>query len=215
LLIGGVAGVAPARVVVLGAGNAGRNAAGIAAGMGAEVLVLDLDVDKLRNVEDIYHGRVITIRSSLHAIDELLPSTDLVIGAVLIAGARAPVVVSEDHIESMRPGSVVVDISIDQGGCIATARETTHADPTYLVHDIVHYAVGNIPGAVPNTSTYALTNATLPYTVALADGLATALDDLPELISGVNVSDGAVTNPAVAEALGTEYTDPLAALGIS
>ena len=215
LLIGGVAGVAPARVVVLGAGNAGRNAAGIAAGMGAEVLVLDLNVDKLRNVDDIFHGRVITIRSSLHAIDELLPSTDLVIGAVLVAGARAPVIVSEDHIESMRPGSVIVDISIDQGGCIATASETTHADPTYLVHDIVHYAVGNIPGAVPNTSTYALTNATLPYTVALADGLPAAFEAHPELISGVNVSGGAVTNLAVAEALGTDYTDPLAALGIS
>jgi len=215
LLIGGVAGVPPARVVVLGAGNAGRNAAGIAAGMGAEVLLLDLNVSKLRHADDVFHGRVVTIRSSLHAIDELLPTTDLVIGAVLIAGARAPVVVGEDHIESMRPGSVIVDISIDQGGCIATARETTHADPTYLVHDIVHYAVGNIPGAVPNTSTYALTNATLPYTVALADGLAEALERHPELVPGINVSDGAVTNLAVAEALGTDYADPLTTLGLS
>lgn len=214
LLIGGVAGVPPARVVVLGAGNAGRNAAAVAAGMGAEVLVLDLNVDKLRDIEDVFHGRIITIRSSLHAIDELLPTTDLVVGAVLVAGARAPVVVSEEHIGSMRPGSVVVDISIDQGGCIATARETTHAEPTYHVQDVVHYAVGNIPGAVPNTSTYALTNATLPYTVALANGLPDALSESPELVPGVNVVDGAVTNLAVAEALGAEYVEPLDALGL-
>jgi alanine dehydrogenase len=215
LLIGGVAGVKPARVVVLGAGNAGSNAASVAAGMGAEVLVLDLNVDRLRYIDEVHHGRIITIRSSLHAIDELVPTTDLLIGAVLVAGARAPVVVSDDHIASMRPGSVVVDISIDQGGCIATARETTHADPVYMDRGVVHYAVGNIPGAVPNTSTYALTNATLPYTVALADGLEPALANHPELIPGVNVTGGVVTNQAVAEFLDVDFVPPLEALGLA
>jgi alanine dehydrogenase len=214
LLIGGVAGVPPARVVVLGAGNAGRNAASVAAGMGAEVLVLDLNVDKLRHIDEVFHGRMITVRSSLHAIDELVPTTDLLIGAVLVAGARAPVVVSDEHVASMKPGSVIVDISIDQGGCIATATETTHANPIYVKHGVVHYAVGNIPGAVPNTSTYALTNATLPYVVAIADGLAGAFAGHPELIPGVNVSGGAVTNQAVASFLGVDHTPPLQALGV-
>ena len=215
LLIGGVAGVKPARVVVLGAGFAGRNAASVAAGMGAEVLVLDLNVDKLRHIDEAFHGRIITIRSSLHAIDELLPTTDLVIGAVLVAGARAPVVVSEEQIKTMKPGSVIVDISIDQGGCIETARETTHTDPVYVTHDIVHYAVGNIPGAVPNTSTYALTNATLPYMVALADGVEGAISRYPELVPGFNVVDGSVTNRAVAAFLETDFVAPLDALGRS
>jgi len=208
LLVGGVAGVPPARVVVLGAGNAGRNAAAVAAGMGAEVLVLDLNVDRLRHIDEVFHGRIITIRSSMHAIDELVPTADVLVGAVLVAGARAPVVVSEEHVEAMREGSVVVDISIDQGGCIATSHETSHQHPTYLDHGVVHYAVGNIPGAVPNTSTYALTNATLPYVVALADGLRTALADHPELRSGVNVAGGKVTNRAVAASLGVAYTPP-------
>jgi alanine dehydrogenase len=215
LLIGGVAGVQPARVVVLGAGFAGRNAASVAAGMGAEVLVLDLNVDKLRHIDEAFHGRIITIRSSLHAIDELLPNADLVIGAVLVAGARAPVVVSEEQIRTMKPGSVVVDISIDQGGCIETARETTHTDPVYLKHDVVHYAVGNIPGAVPNTSTYALTNATLPYMVALADGMEQAIVRYPELVPGFNVIDGSVVNRAVAEFLEVPFVAPLDALGRS
>jgi len=215
LLIGGVAGVKPARVVVLGAGFAGRNAASVAAGMGAEVLVLDLNVDKLRHIDEAFHGHIITISSSIHAIDELLPTADLIIGAVLVAGARAPVVVSEEQIKTMKPGSVVVDISIDQGGCIETARETTHSDPIYIEHDVVHYAVGNIPGAVPNTSTYALTNATLPYTVALADGLGTAIDRYPELVPGFNVVNGSVTNKAVAAFLESEFVAPLDALGRS
>jgi alanine dehydrogenase len=215
LLIGGVAGVPPARVVILGAGNAGRNAAAVAAGMGAEVFILDLNVDKLRAIDEIYHGRIMTIRSSLHAIDELIPTADLVIGAVLVAGARAPIVVSDEHVGSMKAGSVIVDISIDQGGCIATARETTHADPVYVDRGVVHYAVGNIPGAVPNTSTYALTNATLPYTVALAGGLERAFADHPELVPGVNVTDGKVTNQAVAEFLDAEFVPPLEALGIA
>lgn len=214
LLIGGVAGVQPARVVVLGAGSAGSNAASVAAGMGAEVFVLDLNVNRLRYIDEVSHGRIITIRSSLHAIDELVPTTDLLIGAVLVAGARAPVVVSDEHVASMKAGSVIVDISIDQGGCVATARETTHADPIYLDHGVVHYAVGNIPGAVPNTSTYALTNATLPYTLAIADGLEGAFDDHPELLAGVNVSGGIVTNEAVATFLDVDHMPPLEALGI-
>ncbi len=214
LLIGGVAGVRPARVVVLGAGSAGRSAAAVAAGMGAEVIVLDINVERLRHIDDVWHGRISTLQSSLHAIEELVPTTDLLIGAVLVAGARAPVLVSEAHVGSMRPGSVVVDISIDQGGCIATARETTHADPVYVHQGVVHYAVGNIPGAVPNTSTYALTNATLPYTVALAEGVEDALDTHPELIPGINCTGGVVTNRAVADFLDTEAVSPLEALGL-
>lgn len=214
LLIGGVAGVAPARVVVLGAGSAGSNAATVAAGMGAEVLILDVNVDRLRHIDEVSHGRIVTIRSSLHAIEELVPSTDLLIGAVLVAGARAPVVVSDEHVASMKAGSVVVDISIDQGGCVATARETTHADPVYIDHGVVHYAVGNIPGAVPNTSTYALTNATLPYALAIANGFEGALDRHPELIPGVNVTNGLVTNEAVAAFLDVDYTPPLEALAL-
>jgi alanine dehydrogenase len=214
LLIGGVAGVQPARVLILGAGNAGKNAASVAAGMGAEVIVLDLNVEKLRYIDEVYQGRIVTISSSLYAIDELVPTTDLLIGAVLVAGARAPVVVSREQVAAMRPGTVVVDISIDQGGCIATAIETTHADPIYMDGDVVHYAVGNIPGAVPNTSTYALTNATLPYTVSLADGLGQALATHPELIPGVNVTRGVVTNEAVASFLDVDFVTPLQALGL-
>ncbi len=214
LLIGGVAGVQPARVLILGAGNAGKNAASVAAGMGAEVTVLDLNVEKLRYIDEVYQGRIVTISSSLYAIDELVPTTDLLIGAVLVAGARAPVVVSREQVAAMRPGTVVVDISIDQGGCIATAIETTHADPIYMDGDVVHYAVGNIPGAVPNTSTYALTNATLPYTVSLADGLGQALATHPELIPGVNVTRGVVTNEAVASFLDVDFVTPLQALGL-
>lgn len=214
VLIGGVAGVAPARVTVLGAGSAGTNAATIAAGMGAEVTILDLNVDRLRHLDELYRGRIVTVRSSVYSIDNIVPNSDLVIGAVLVAGARAPQIVSEDHVAAMQPRSVAVDISIDQGGCIATARETTHADPTYIEKEVIHYAVGNIPGAVPNTSTYALTNATLPYVVALADGLATAVELHPELVPGINVAKGTVTNRAVADSLGMEHTDPHAVLGI-
>jgi alanine dehydrogenase len=213
VLIGGVAGVAPARVTVFGAGSAGTNAAVIAAGMGADVTILDINVDRLRRIDDIHHGRIRTIRSAAFAVDEHVPASDLVIGAVLVAGAKAPVVVGAEHVAAMRPGSVVVDISIDQGGCIETARETSHAEPTYVVDGVVHYAVGNIPGAVPNTSTYALTNATLPYTVALADGTESALARHPELIGGFNVIDGKVVHPAVAGAIGLTHTDVTEVLG--
>ena len=215
VLIGGAAGVPPARVTVIGAGSAGTNAAMIAAGMGAAVTILDINVDRLRHLDELHHGRIVTIRSSIYALDEIIPTSDLVIGAVLVPGARAPIVVTEDQVAGMRPGSVVVDISIDQGGCIATARETTHTDPTYLVGEVIHYAVGNIPGAVPRTSTYALTNATLPYTVALAESLEAGFAAYPELVRGVNVANGVVTNRAVAAALGAPYHDPLEALQIT
>ncbi|MFQ5554385.1 MAG: alanine dehydrogenase [Acidimicrobiia bacterium] len=215
VLIGGVPGVSPAKVTVLGAGSAGTNAAMIAAGMGADVAVLDINVDRLRHLDELHWGRITTLRSSVHAIDELVPKSDLVIGAVLVAGARAPVVMSADHVKAMRAGSVVVDISIDQGGCIETARETSHQDPTYLVDDVVHYAVGNIPGAVPNTATFALTNATLPYAVALADGLEPALAGHPELLAGINVAGGRITNEAVADSLDREFAPPREMLRLS
>jgi alanine dehydrogenase len=211
VLIGGVAGVPPARVTVLGAGSAGTHAAMIASGMGANVTILDINVDRLRHLDELHWGRITTVRSSVYSIDEFVPQSDLIIGAVLVAGARAPVVVTADQVAEMRPGSVVVDISIDQGGCIETARETSHADPTYMVGDIVHYAVGNIPGAVPNTSTYALSNATLPYVVALADSPSDAIARYPELAFGYNVVAGKTVHHAVAESLGLAYTERAAA----
>jgi alanine dehydrogenase len=213
VLIGGATGVPPARVVVVGAGNAGRHATIVAAGMGARVTVLDINPAPLREIDELRLGRVETVTSSKAALDHYLLEADLVIGAVLVTGARAPVVVTAEHIRRMRPGSVVVDISIDQGGCIETARETTHAEPTYMVDGVTHYAVGNIPGAVPNTSTYALTNATMRYAAALADGLRSAVERFPHLIGGVNIAGGKVTNRAVAASLGYDYAEPSEALG--
>jgi len=214
VLMGGVPGVAPARVVVIGGGSAGTNAALVAAGMGADVTILDINVARLRQIDDIHRGRMKTIRSSIAAIDDYVSQADLVVGAVLVPGARAPVVVTEDNIKAMKPGSVIVDISIDQGGCIATARETSHTEPTYILHDVVHYAVGNIPGAVPNTATYALTNVTMPYAVALADGLAQATTRFPELIPGINVADNKITNETVARSLGVSFVDPREVLSL-
>ncbi|HDH27010.1 MAG TPA: alanine dehydrogenase, partial [Actinobacteria bacterium] len=204
----GVPGVAPARVVVIGGGSAGTNAALVASGMGADVTILDINVARLRQIDDVHRGRMKTIRSSIAAIDDFVSRADLVIGAVLVPGARAPVVVTEDNIRAMKPGSVIVDISIDQGGCIETARETSHTEPTYVLHDVVHYAVGNIPGAVPNTATYALTNVTMPYAVALADGLEGATARFPELIPGINVANYKITNETVAVSLGVDFVDP-------
>ncbi|HWC11708.1 MAG TPA: alanine dehydrogenase, partial [Acidimicrobiales bacterium] len=157
VLLGGAPGVQPSRVVVLGAGNVGWNAAWIAQGMEAEVLLLDKSLDRLRWVDQIHRGRIMTLASNRGVIERVVAEADLVIGAVLVAGGRAPVVVTEDMVRTMRPGSVIVDIAVDQGGCIETTRETTHANPTYVLHDVIHYAVGNVPGAVPRTSTYALT----------------------------------------------------------
>ncbi len=203
VLMGGVSGVAPARVVVIGAGTSGQNAAWIAAGMEANVTILDLDIDKLRVVDSIHQGKITTLMSNRLTLEEQVAEADLVIGAVLVPGARAPHVVTADMVASMRPGSVVVDISIDQGGCIETSHVTTHSDPTYVEHGVVHYCVGNMPGAVPRTSTYALTNATLPYVARLADaGVAAALRDDLHLAEGVNVVNGAVTNAGVADAHG-------------
>jgi alanine dehydrogenase len=205
VLPGGVSGVHPARVVVLGAGMAGSNAAWIAAGMEAEVIIVDRDVDRLRMVDQIHKGRILTVTSNRAAIEHHVERADLVIGAVLVVGARAPVLVTEEMVASLRPGSVIVDISVDQGGCVETIRMTTHSDPTYVEHGVVHYGVGNMPGAVPRTSTYALTNVTLPYAVAIAtDGLEEAVRRDPVLAGGVNVYRGAVTSPPVAEAHGME-----------
>ncbi|MFM8998951.1 MAG: alanine dehydrogenase [Actinomycetota bacterium] len=212
VLMGGAPGVAPAKVVVLGAGMAGMNAATIAAGMEAEVVVVDRSIDRRRHVDELHRGRIQTIASSALAIERLVVDADLVIGAVLVPGARAPRLVTEELVRTMRAGSVIVDVSIDQGGCVETAHVTTHSAPTYLVHDVVHYCVGNMPGAVPRTSTYALTNVTLPYVLAIADhGLEAAVRRDPVLALGVNTYAGALTNLGVAEAHGLAAT-PLPAV---
>jgi alanine dehydrogenase len=206
ILLGGVTGVRPGKVVVIGGGIAGSNAAAIAVGMQAEVVVLDRDLARLRWLDSIYQGRLATMASTRLTIEEEVIDADLVIGTVLVPGASAPKLVSEDMVRSMRRGAVLVDVAIDQGGCFATSRETTHEDPVYMVHDVVHYAVGNIPGAVPHTSTYALTNATLPYVIALADlGVVAAVERLPELGPGVNVVGDLITHEAVAQSLGVPY----------
>ena len=202
VMLGGVPGVAPANVAVIGGGHVGWNAARIAAGMGATVTILDINVARLRTLDDLLFGRMTTRASNRADVEEAIATADLVIGAVLVPGAKAPHVVTEDHIRTMRPGSVVVDVAIDQGGCVATSRETSHREPTYVVHDVVHYAVGNMPGAVPRTSTFALTNVTLPYLVALAaHGVDGAIDVRPELAGGLNTRAGAITHPAVEVAL--------------
>jgi alanine dehydrogenase len=211
VLLGGAPGVRPARVVVLGAGNVGWNAAWIAQGMEAEVLLLDKNLDRLRWVDQIHQGRIMTLASNRGAVERAVADADLVIGAVLVPGGRAPVVVTEVMVRTMKRGAVIVDCAVDQGGCIETTRETSHSEPTYEMHGVVHYAVGNIPGAVPHTSTYALTNATLPYALALAShGVLAATAADPDLAKGVNTVAGEVTNAAVAEALGRPAT-PLAA----
>jgi alanine dehydrogenase len=206
ILLGGIPGVSMATVVVLGAGTSGWHAIDVAVGLGARVIVLDISLPKLASVESFWGGRVETLFSTRHAVQHAVADADLVIGAVLVAGRRAPVVVDAAAVRSMAPGSVLVDISIDQGGCFETSRETTHSDPVYSVDGVIHYAVGNIPGAVPRTSTFALTNATLRYTVDLAGGLAHAAARHPELVAGINVAAGEVTNPVVADTLGMAYT---------
>jgi alanine dehydrogenase len=206
VLMGGVSGVRPARVLVLGAGMAGANAAWIAAGMEAEVIVVDKNLDKLRFIDQIHKGRIVTLMSDRLTLEQRVREADAVIGSVLLPGAKAPVIVSEEMVASMRPGSVIVDIAIDQGGCVATSRMTTHSDPTYTVHGVVHYCVGNMPGAVPNTSTYALTNVTLPYALHIAEqGLEGAVRADRALAAGVNVFGGSITNQGVADAHGVAY----------
>jgi alanine dehydrogenase len=207
LLMGGVTGVYAAKVVVIGAGVAGQNAAAIALGMQAEVLLLDSSVARLRHMDAIYQGHCQTVVSNAFEIERAVIDADLVIGSVLIPGAKAPTLVSNDLVMRMKPGSVLVDISIDQGGCFEDSRPTTHADPTYPVHDSVFYCVANMPGAVPHTSTYALTNVTLPYAVELADrGWRRAAADDASLARGLNTVGGAVVNRPVAEAHGMPLT---------
>ncbi len=214
VLMGGASGVTPARVVVLGAGMAGTNAAWIAAGMEAEVAIVDKNVERLRFVDQIWRGRIQTVMSSRLAVERLVTQADLVIGAVLVPGARAPHLVTESMVEAMLPGAVVVDISIDQGGCFETSHMTTHSNPTFVAHDVVHYCVGNMPGAVPRTSTYALTNVTIPYATEIASlGLEAAIDADPALAGGVNVYAGAVTNAGVAAAHGLEVASLGTVLG--
>lgn len=206
ILLGGVPGVPPAKVLVLGAGVVGRNAALMAVGLGADVTIADISLPTLRHVAETM-PRVKTLFSSRHNIESQLPDVDLVVGSVLIPGAKAPKLITRDMLKLMRPGSVIVDVAIDQGGCFETSRPTTHSEPTYVVDGVVHYAVANIPGAVPRTSTLALTNATLPYAIRLANkGWRQACREDAALAQGVNMVDGKVTFPAVAEAWGLEYT---------
>ena len=210
VLMGGVPGVAPAKVVVLGAGNVGWSAALIASGMQADVTVLDRDLDRLRYVHQIDQGRISTLASNHGSIERSVANADLVIGAVLVAGGRAPVLVDETMIRGMKPGAVVVDVAVDQGGCIATTHETTHDDPVYELHGVVHYAVGNMPGAVPHTSTYALTNATLPYQLQCAQhGALGAAERNEAMLHGINTVDGEYANVVVAESLNATVIDPL------
>ena len=214
VLMGGVSGVYAAKVVVIGAGVSGMNAAAIALGMQAEVPLLDRDIAKLRHADAIYQGHCQTVASNTYEIERAIEDADLVIGAVLVPGAKAPKLVTNEQVSRMKPGSVLVDISIDQGGCFEDSRPTTHADPTYQVHNSVFYCVANMPGAVPHTSTYALTNVTLPYAVQLANqGWRDALSANRPLALGLNTHDGAVTYAPVAEAHGFDSTDLQTILG--
>jgi len=208
VLLGGVPGVPPAEVVIIGGGTVGTNAAKIAVGMGAKVTILDINLDRLRYLDDIFGSRIQTAASNEHTISEAVKRADLLVGSVLIPGAKAPRLVTEDMVKTMKPGSVIVDVAIDQGGCIETMdHTTTHSDPTFIKHGVVHYSVPNIPGAVPRTSTMALTNATLPYAVLLAEkGFKEAVRQNSALAKGVNVTAGKVTYPAVAEAHNLPYT---------
>jgi alanine dehydrogenase len=202
-LLGGVAGVAPAKVVILGGGVSGVNAAKMAVGLEADVTLLDINLERLYQIKQQFGAAVTTLYSTRAAVEEQVLAADLVIGAVLVPGAAAPRLITETMVKAMKRGSVIVDISIDQGGCAETSRATTHAEPTYIVHDVVHYCVANMPGAVARTSTFALNNATLPFTLALADkGPARAMKEDPHLLAGLNVHKGRITHPAVAEALG-------------
>lgn len=209
LLLAGVPGVEPAKVVVLGAGVVGSAATRIAVGMGAQVTVINLDIERLRHLDDVYQGRIVTRVSAQAAIEESVVGADLLIGAVLVPGARAPKLVSRALVAKMKPGSVIVDVAVDQGGCIETTRPTTHSDPVYMVDGVLHYCVANMPGIVPRTSTYALTNVTLPYLLKLASsGVDAAVRADAGLAKGVNLFQGKVTCRGVAEAHGLRF-DPL------
>jgi len=209
VLLGGVPGVAPAKVVILGGGIVGINAAKMAAGMGAKVVILDVSLERLRYLSDVMPANVQLIFSNRHNIVEQISTADLVVGGVLIPGAKAPKLVRREDLAKMRPGSVIVDVAIDQGGCVETIHATTHENPTYVVDGVIHYGVANMPGGVPRTSTLALTNATLPYAVQLANkGWKQALRDNGALLKGLNVIDGKVTYAGVAEAFGMEFHEP-------
>jgi len=215
ILLGGVPGVAAANVMVIGGGVVGMNAAFIAIGMEADVFVFDRSIDRLRELDVTFGGRCSSVYSTTLAIEEMLPRADLIVGAVLVHGARAPYVIRREQLKLMKPGAVLVDVAIDQGGCFETSRPTTHQDPTFEVDGITHYCVANMPGAVPITSTQALTNATLPYAIALADhGVVDAIRRDPGLRPGVNVAAGQVTHPAVAEGVGMSYVPVEEALGL-
>jgi alanine dehydrogenase len=216
ILLGGVPGVAAAKVMVIGGGVVGMNAAFIAIGMEAEVYVYDRNIDRLRELDLYFAGRASTCYASTLEIEQRLPDMDLVIGAVLVHGAKAPYVIRREQLSLMKRNAVLVDVSIDQGGCFETSRPTTHSDPTFEVDSITHYCVANMPGAVPVTSTYALTNATLPYVLHVADeGVAGAARENPGLARGVNVAGGKVTYEPVAEATGLPYAPLLDVLGVS
>jgi alanine dehydrogenase len=213
VLLGGVPGVSPAKVVILGGGIVGINAAKMAAGMGAHVVILDISLERLRYLSDVMPPNVLLIHSNRHNILDQITSADLVVGGVLIPGAKAPKLVRREDLGKMQPGSVIVDVAIDQGGCVETIKATTHENPTYVVDGVIHYGVANMPGGVPRTSTLALTNATLPYAVQLANkGWKSALRENAALAKGLNMYDGKVTYPGVAEAFGLELHDPAAAL---
>ncbi|MDH3798756.1 MAG: alanine dehydrogenase, partial [Desulfobacterales bacterium] len=206
VLLGGVPGVDPATVVIIGGGAVGINAAKTASGMGAKVYILDIDLDRLRYLSDVMPAQCVTLMSSPAAIRDVLPSADLVVGAVLVPGSKAPTLVTREMLSSMKKGAVLVDVSIDQGGCFETSRETTHADPIYKIDGIVHYAVSNMPGALPRTSTLALNNATLPFIAEIASkGWKKAMNENPEIKAGANVVEGKVTYKGVAEAFGLKY----------
>ena len=214
-LLGGVPGTKPGKVVILGGGIVGLNAAKMAVGLGAGVTILDLNLDRLRALDDIFGGRVCLVASSEHAIQEEISDADLVIGGVLVAGARAPRLITRDMLPDMPEGSVIVDVAVDQGGCVETTRATTHDDPTFVVDGVIHYCVANMPSAVARTSTFALSNATLPYALKLADhGYRQALLDDPALLKGLNVIDGKVVHAAVAHDLGYAFTEPEVALAL-
>ena len=207
ILLSGVPGVPPGNVVILGAGTAGLNAARTAVGLGADVSTLDVNPDRLRHVDDIFRGQVVTLMSNSFNVEQVLRRADLLIGAVLVAGARAPRLVTKDMVATMKEGSVIVDVSVDQGGCVETIHPTTLLDPVYVVSGVVHYGVANMPALVPRTSTFALTNATLPYAIELAGrGVVAAVRANPALAQGVNIWRGQVVHPAVAEALGEKPT---------
>lgn len=209
VLLGGVPGVAPAKCVILGGGIVGINAAKMAAGMGAKVVILDISLERLRYLSDVMPANVQLIHSNRHNILEQIATADLVVGGVLIPGAKAPKLVRREDLKKMRPGSVIVDVAIDQGGCVETIKATTHENPTYVVDGVIHYGVANMPGGVPRTSTLALTNATLPYALQLANkGWRQALRENGALLKGLNVVDGKVTYPGVAEAFGLPFHEP-------